>query len=200
MNQAEEAANLIMKLRERRFLLLNGEIAFEEGLMPLPDGPALEVMLRELARLEYDYVSLFVGRTISETKSFEFSYTPGNDGRSESKDLFSFSNFSGVLPPGNSNGDPVKLVISPVPEFTGSQAIVNIEKGENESKGQGLAYRIPGKAKISVTQGGEELVAESFLVAQFGVIQFLPNQLLSQPDLMIRFHPELGNIQGIYEK
>ncbi len=199
MNQAEEAANVIMELRERKYWLMNGEFVIEEGLIPLPDGPALELMFKEMTKLEYDYVSLFVGRTISETQVFEFSYIPGNDGRRESTDLFTFSNFSGVLPAGNSNGDPVKLVISPVSDFSGQPDNVSIETGEMDSK-HGLAYRVPGMASIAVIRVGEELVSESFLIAQYGVIQFLPKELLSQPDMMIRLHPDLGNLEGIYEK
>ncbi len=199
LNQAEEAANVIMELRNRRYNLLNGEIAFELELIPLPEGRALEVMIRELSQMEYDYVSLFVGRTTTETQEYEFIYVPGNESGEESKDLFTFSSFSGVLPAGSSNGDPVRLVLIRNPGFPGQQDKVVIG-ANNSSNGSGLAYRIPGRAEITVEQAGEKLVAESFLIAQYGIIQFLPKQLLSQPDMMIRLHPDLGSLEGIYEK
>lgn len=200
MNQAEEAASVIMTLRERKYWLMNGEFVIEEGLIPLPDGHGLKIMLDEMSKMEYDYVSLFVGRQIKETKQYEFSYIPGNEGVGESVDIFSFSSFSGVLPAGNSNGDPVKLRLDPASGFTGPKLNVNTGNSEDDSKGKGLAYRIPGQAEVSVSQLGEELIKETFLIAQYGVINFLPKKLLSQPDIMIRIHPELGNLEGIYEK
>lgn len=200
MNQAEEAANIIMELRERKYKLLNGEIAFKVELVPLPDGKALEIMLMELNRMEYDYVSLFVGRVMKETKVFDFSYTPVSTSGTEITDLFTFSSFSGFLPSGNSNGDPVKLVLDSDQDFSGQPDNVELGENDNESKGSGLAYRIPGRAKVSVEQDGEVLVSESFLIAQYGIIQYLPKQLLSQPDIMIRLHPDLGSLEGVYEK
>ena len=200
MNQAEEAANIIMELRQRKYYLLNGEISFDLELVPLPDGKALEIMLRELNRMEYDYVSLFVGRTIRETKEYEFSYTPTKQSGVENSSLFTFSSFSGVLPAGNSNGDPVKLVLNPDQGFSGQPDDVELGANDEGSKGGGLAYRIPGRAKVSVEQAGEKLVSESFLIAQYGIVQYLPKQLLSQPDIMIRLHPDLGSLEGVYEK
>ena len=200
MNQAEEAANIIMNLRERKYWLMNGELVIEEGLIPLPDGPGLEIMIKEMSKLEYDYVSLFVGRIMKETMVYEYSFIPGNESKKEFSDLFTFSNFSGVLPAGNSNGDPVRLIVDPVSKFSGQQDNVNSDFGEDQSKGKGLAYRVPGFAKISVVRDGDELITESFLIAQYGIIQFLPKELLSQPDMMIRLHPDLGNLEGIYEK
>jgi len=199
MNQAEEAANIIMTLRERRYWMMNGEFVIEEGLIPLPDGPALELMFKQMEKMEYDYVSLFVGRTLKETKTYEFSFVPGTSSGEEYSDLFTFSVFSGVLPAGNSNGDPVSLVLREVPEFSGQSDRVEPDT-EKAARGKGLAYRIPGMARATIELAGNELLSEDILVAQYGIIKYLPQQLLSQPDMMIRFHPELGSIEGIYEK
>ena len=200
MNQAEEAANVIMTLRERKYWLSNGEFVIEEGLVPLPDGPGLEIMMKEMSKLEFDYVSLFIGRTMTETKVYEYSYIPGDQSMRENVDLFTFSTFSGVLAAGNSNGEPVKLIVDPISGFTGPSDNVSMGNEDNNSNGMGLAYRIPGKANISVSMSGESLGMATLPIAQYGIIQFLPGQLLSKPDIMIRMHPELGSLEGIYEK
>jgi len=200
MNQAEEAANVIMTLRERKYHLMNGEFVIEEGLIPLPDGPGLTIMFEEMTKLENDYVSLFIGRTMTETKTFDYSFTPGNQNTKEVSDLFSFSSFSGVLPAGNSNGDPVKLTVNPITEFAGQADNVNSDYSGEDTAGKGLAYRLPGKANVTVSRDSEELVKKTLLIAQYGVVKFLPQLLLAQPDIMIRMHPELGSIEGIYEK
>jgi len=200
MNQAEEAANFIMTLRERRFGLLNGEYAYADVQQPMPEGSALEVMIRELGRLEFDYVSLFVGRTFTEIYKYEYSYLPVGSDRAETADLFSFSAFSGVLPAGNSNGDPVSLMLNPIPGYAGS--ITTVEPGKSgESKAQtGLVYRLPGRADVSVVLKGEKLAAEKMLIAQYGIINTLPAALTGNPGIMIRLHPALGSIEGIYQK
>jgi hypothetical protein len=199
MNQAEEAANIIMTLRERRYWMMNGEFVIEEGLIPLPDGPALQLMFDQMEKMEHDYVSLFVGRTFKESKTYEFSYIPEKSGGEEYKDLFTFSTFSGVLQAGNSNGDPVRISLRSEAGFSGEAD--KIEQGqEKEPKGQGLAYRVPGIAYVSVQSGDNELVGEEILIAQYGTVKYLPQELISQPDIMIRMHPDLGSIEGIYEK
>ena len=72
--------------------------------------------------------------------------------------------------------------------------------GEDDTAGKGLAYRLPGKANITVSRDSKELANKTLLIAQYGIIKFLPRQLLGQPDIMIRMHPELGSLEGIYEK
>lgn len=207
MNQAEEAANLIMKLRKRRFYLLTGEYAYRPDVKtPMPEGGALEIIVRELAQLEYDYVSLFVGRTLTEQESFIFSYTPKGIGMTEASDLFVFSRFRGVLPAGNSNGDPVRIELSKVydPSNMYSNTTYTLaELGDEDEEveiSKGLAYRIPGQAQVNLKLNNETLINKSLLIAQFGIIQYLPVQLVGQPDNMIRFHHELGNLEGIYKK
>ena len=56
--KAEEAANFILKLRKRRFYLMTGKYG------DVPEGEALKIVLIELDKLEKQYLSLFIGRTI----------------------------------------------------------------------------------------------------------------------------------------
>lgn len=204
MNQAEEAANLIMKLRKRRFYLLTGEYAYRGDVRtPMPEGSALEIIVRELAQLEYDYVSLFVGRTLTFTEIFKYSYTPEGQGLTEAYDLFVFSKFRGVLPAGSSNGDPVRIELTKIsdPSILYSNTNYSLgDSGDGDEVVRGLAYRIPGQAQVNIMLNNQSIINKSFLIAQFGIIQFLPIHLVGQENMMIRFHPELGIIEGIYEK
>jgi hypothetical protein len=204
-NQAEEAANLIMKLRKRRFYMLTGEYAYRPDVRtPMPDGEAMKVIIRELAQLEYDYVSLFVGRTITETETFRFSYTPTGEGITEVNDLFVFSKFRGILPAGNSNGDPVKIELrrmtDPSALYASENNVVTETRGDEKIISKGLAYRTPALTQVAVKLNNEGLLDKSLLIAQYGVVQRLPSHLLSEPDIMIRFHAELGSLDGIYKK
>lgn len=200
MNQAEEAANLIMKLRKRRFFLLTGEYAYRPDVQtPMPEGAALEIIISELAQLEYDYVSLFVGRTLSETKYLKFSYTPEGKGQTEADDLFVFSRFRGILPAGNSNGDPVRIHLTKVYDIDGmysnTEFLIEDEKTQIE---KGLAYRIPGQANVSLILNNEDLIKTPLLIAQYGVIQYLPSKLFEQENVGVEYHPQTGLVKHIF--
>lgn len=202
MNQAEEAANLIMKLRKRRFYLLTGEYAYRTDVKtPMPEGAALDVIIRELAQLEYDYVSLFVGRTSTETHTQTFTYIPSGTGQSETNDLFVFSRFRGILPAGNSNGDPVKINISKIidPSEMYSNTAISAE-GESVSPNRGLAYRIPGTAEVRINLNSENLLNQKLLIAQYGVIQYLPAQLFLQEGTGIEFYRETGLVKQVFKR
>ena len=201
-NQAEEAANFIMKLRKRRFYLMTGEYAYrDEVRTPMPEGDALEVIVRELAQLEYDYVSLFVGRTITEQVHHTFTYIPTGQGAVETNDLFVFSRFRGILPAGNSNGDPVsiQLVTTFDPKMT--YTTHDFEMGDNkEEVRKGLAYRIPGRAQVSLSLNNESLAGRELLVNQYGVVQFLPSKTFENVATAVEYHAESGMIKQIYQK
>ncbi|MEA1878481.1 MAG: DUF4831 family protein [Bacteroidota bacterium] len=200
MNQAEEAANLIMKLRKRRFFLLAGEYAYRpEVQTPMPEGAALEVIVRELAQLEYDYVSLFIGRTITENMYFSFSYTPEGKGQTEADDLFVFSRFRGVLPAGNSNGDPVRIQLSKVSDIDGMYSNTEFVVEDDKTKiEKGLAYRVPGQANVSLRLNNEDLIKMPLLIAQYGVIQYLPSKLFEQENVGVEYHPQTGLVKHIF--
>ena len=200
MNQAEEAENLIMKLRERRFGMLTGEYAYDDIIRtPMPEGKTMEVIMRELAQLEYDYVSLFVGRVINETHEFNFTYLPHGQGLTESEDLFTFSRFRGVLPAGSSNGDPVSIQLErsydPASMYSNTDYLL---EGKSEKPIKGLAYRIPGKAFVKLSLNNKSLASNEIIVAQYGVIQFLPSDFFKQKNLSVEYHPETGLIKRIF--
>ncbi|MBT3242094.1 MAG: DUF4831 family protein [Bacteroidetes bacterium] len=200
MNQAEEAANLIMELRERRFGLLTGEYAYDDIIRtPMPEGYTMEVLLRELAQLEYDYVSLFVGRVTTETHRDMYKYLPKGQGLTESEDLFTFSRFRGVLPAGSSNGDPVKIKFER--SYDPASIYTNLEYDNLNGKKEvvrGLAYRVPGKALADISLNNEVLVRNEILVAQYGVVQFLPADIFNDTKLSVEYHSETGLVKRIF--
>lgn len=199
IRQAEEAANVIMKLRKRRFYLLNGEYAYrEEVRTPMPEGEALEIILRELAQMEYDYLSLFIGRIQTEETVYSYQYTPKGQGYTEAETLLAFSNQQGILPPEDTSGDPVRIQLNRTDDNPIDQ--VTWEEDPKKPAVAGLAHRVPEKMMVSLWQGGQKRLERELLIAQAGRIEFLPVDLVTDPKTAIEFYPAFGSIKSIYTK
>ncbi|MFH0760182.1 MAG: DUF4831 family protein [Bacteroidota bacterium] len=200
LNQAEEAAGVLMKLREGRFKLLNGDYAYEENDgTRLPEGASLEVIVRELAAMEEGYVSLFAGRKQTVREIVKFSYTPLGQSLTESSVLCSFSRANGIEPPESSGADRVVIQL----ERNEVNAMDQLQWAAEDVKApriQGLAYRAPEKSRIEIRKSGETLFTREFLVAQCGRIDFVPDILLKDGNTAIEFYPAYGSIKNIFRR
>ena len=199
LNQAQEAAGVLMKLREGRFKLLNGDYAYvENDGTRLPEGTSLEVIVNELAVMEEGYVSLFAGRTQTERETMKFAYTPNGQGLLESFTLFSFSRGNGIEAPETSGADPVILLLSR--EDTNPMDQIQWAEDSKSSKIPGLAFRMPEKIRVEIKRAGELAFAREFLVAQYGRIDFIPASLLTDESTSIEFYPAYGSIKNIFRR
>lgn len=200
LNQAEEAAGVLMKLREGRFKLLNGDYAYEENDgTRLPEGASLEVIVRELAAMEEGYVALFAGRKQTVREVVKFSYTPLGQSLAESSVLCSFSRSNGIEPPESSGAERIVIQM----ERNEPNAMDQIQWAEEDVKAprvQGLAYRSPEKSRIEIKKSEESLFAREFLVAQCGRIDFIPEILLKDENTAIEFYPAFGSIKNIFRR
>ena len=200
LNQAEEAAGILMKLREGRFKLLNGDYAYEENDgTRLPEGASLEVIVRELAAMEEGYVSLFAGRKQTVREVVKFSYTPLGQSLTESSVLCSFSLTNGIEPPESSGADRIVIQLERN-ELNAMDQLQWAEENEKAPRIQGLAYRAPEKSRIEIKKSGETLFTREFLVAQCGRMDFIPEILLRDENTAIEFYPAYGSIKNIFRR
>jgi hypothetical protein len=200
LNQAQEAADVLMKLREGRFKLLNGDYAYVENTdTRLPEGASLEVIVRELAMMEDGYVSLFAGRSQTDRETLKFTYTPEGKGMVETNTLFSFSRVAGIEAPEAQGADPVVI------QFTrdSPNPMDEVQWSDDNGKSQkvpGLAFRVPEKMKVEIKKAGELAFAREFLIAQYGRIDFVPASLLNDVSTSIEFYPAYGSIKNIFRR
>jgi hypothetical protein len=200
LNQADEAAKVLMKLREGRFKLLNGEYAYvENDGSRLPEGTSLNVIVNELAVMEDGYVSLFAGRTQTERESMKFVYTPAGQGMVETFPLFSFSKGSGIEAPETAGAEPVIIQFSRE-NVNPMDQVQWAEENSKSAKIPGLAFRMPEKTRVEVTRGGEQIFSRDFLVAQYGRIDFVPANVMSDESTAIEFYPAYGSIKNIFRR
>lgn len=198
--QANEAATVLMKLREGRFKLLNGEYAYvENDGSRLPEGTTLETIVNELAVMEDGYVSLFAGRTQTERETMKFAYTPNGPDGTEIHTLFTFSSGRGLEAPEVGGAEAVVMQLTRE-NANPMDGIQWAEENPKSSRVPGLAFRMPEKALVEIKKAGEVVFSREYLVAQYGRIDFVPSVLLADEAVSVEFYPAYGSIKNIFRR
>jgi hypothetical protein len=160
--KAQEAANFIIKIRKRRFKLLSGQYNF------ITEGAALEITVRELNKLEEEYLSLFIGKQITVEKRVSQFYIPDMAAGGRADILCRFSEDTGILPEADKHGQPVLIRV------LDENSLADTINNSPRKISQALYYRMPGNAAVSLTYG-EQIVAQNRMsLAQFGPLITLP--------------------------
>ncbi len=158
--KAEEASNLIIKIRKRRMKLMTGEYDV------FPEGKALEISIEELNKLEKEYMALFIGKTYTEKYRRSFFAVPA--GGTEKLVIAKFSDGKGILPVESLEGKDVEIAIKPIHVFP-------FDIGETEGNPENtLYYRIPSVCNLHVTASEDMLYEGRLSIFQSGHILPLP--------------------------
>ncbi|MGN0186424.1 MAG: DUF4831 family protein [Paludibacteraceae bacterium] len=156
---AELAAKQIYQIRESRTALLSGDNE------TLPDGVALEVMLKRLDAAEHELVALFVGKTITYSRTATYTVTP--TAAMEREVLFRISSHEGLVAADNLIGEPIYLSVE-IPKQTTHHAPVETVVP------CGIVYNVPATAVVSVSDGVGVLTQNTIIMPQFGSVACLP--------------------------
>ncbi|MCU0458771.1 MAG: DUF4831 family protein [Bacteroidales bacterium] len=164
--EAREAADRLMELREGRHMILTGET----NIFP-QDGAAID----EINRLEREYTALFAGKSWTETKHFRFWVTPDLAMAGKKTVLFSFSETMGLTESPEGPGRPVVMEIVPSGKTRELNLVVRpVTSQKDLALTDRLYYRVPDVAEITVTLGDEKLCTARKLIYQFGNTVALP--------------------------
>lgn len=189
--KAAEAAETIFNLRNSRFALLTN--ANNE---PLPDGKSFEIMRDELAKMEENYLALFIGKSSKQAYEFSFDYIPGE--KTVKGDVFfRFSDDRGVLPKTDLSGRPIVIDVTKNDDLAAKQNTLVVSANPEAGK-SGVFYRNPGIAEIRILDGNRQLVTARTPVAQFGTVAPVPEELLGG-DYKIEFYQATGAVKSITE-
>lgn len=151
---ASDAANTIFTLRKRRFDLVTGELG--EGVF----GEGLEAAIKEMARIEDEYLSLFVGKKSVTYKTYNFDVIP-QVGKN-SYILSRFSSANGVVESTDMNGEPIVLTLAP--EGAVKPAL---DKRAAMLKGA-KKYRVADMATVKLFFSSELLNSSRIGILQYG--------------------------------
>lgn len=185
--RAEFAAARIVELRQNRSEVISGQAES----MP-SDGAAMKLALDAMNEQESALTAMFTGTTQTSTEVATYTYRPDSLD-SQRVVLARLSALDGLVDADDLSGAPIYLDLKVTQR---GEYPVN-ERGEEKRfpKG-GLAYRIPGEAKVSVEFDGKKLVTQTLPLAQAGVVFGLdPNMFADKkaPSAAI-FNPVTGAI------
>nr|WP_320118509.1 DUF4831 family protein [uncultured Marinifilum sp.] len=184
--KAEEAAHEIFKLRKRRFKILTANYE----VLP-PDGKAYQIIVDELAKLENEYLSLFIGKKVSVQKSFQFSYVPkkGENGGV----IFRMSPQNGPVDVSDLGGRPIRVDFK---NLNTTEELTILPTAGTDPQKQ-IKYRIPGMADVTISNGKSTLLKKRMPIAQFGKIVSMPAEVLLNENYAVEFYPDLGSIKNV---
>ncbi len=150
---AQAAANTIFSLRRHRMELITGEAG--EHVF----GAGLKAALDEIARLEQQYLELFLGKKVTTTEMRRCIVWPQSDKKQYV--VCRFSPAAGLLPETDLTGDMVLLEIEP----SGVQSPFP-EAGVKDTNY--VTYRIADAATCKVVSGGREYARAILPIFEFG--------------------------------
>ncbi|NCC73723.1 MAG: DUF4831 family protein [Sphingobacteriia bacterium] len=178
---AAETMEKIEEIREARFRLLTGfqETPYETGTIIYMD--------EELKKLEEEYLAMFRGKSRRFFEYYTFYYIPAATHEKLTVPLFRFSSVNGIGNIESGNGDVAGLLIEPA----GTGALIEGFSGAapSLSAGNGIAFRVPATAKVTLNIGKEIIHTEQITINQLGAIQRLPVQKFKA-----EFSPATGSI------
>ena len=197
VKRAEFAAAKIYELRTNRNEVVSGQA----DAMP-SDGNAMKLALSTIDRQEEALTAMFIGTrsTSVEVETFHISLPDQvEDGRSLDRIIVArLSATEGIVGSDDFSGAPVYLTITPL---SVGEMPVN-EKGETLQfpKG-GVAYRIPGTARLTLTYEGKIIAEKTINVAQYGIVFGVDPALFTNKKApsYARFDPMTGALLEIGE-
>ena len=172
-DKAREASDFIFSLRKRRFELLSGDADF------VAEGKAAEAVLREISRLESEYLTLFTGKAQTSTATWWFDYSPDGSKKDVSTILFRFSETKGVLPVSDLSGSPVLVSINATDLWTGTELFEQLVVENQTPMPDAIYYRIPIPVQVNVHDSKVDFFSQKLTFYQFGPLVRMPSKFLN---------------------
>lgn len=197
VKRAEFAAAKIYELRTNRNEVVSGQA----DAMP-SDGNAMKLALSTIDRQEEALTAMFIGTratsTVVETFHVNLPQAVQPGSQLEKILVARLSATEGIVGTDDLSGAPIYLTVTPL---SVGEMPVN-DKGETLTfpKG-GVAYRIPGTARLTLTCNGKTIAEKTISVAQYGVVFGVDPALFTNKKApsYARFDPMTGALLEIGE-
>ena len=159
--RAKEAADMIFELRKKRVQIVTGDTDATYS------GEAMGAALAEIAALEKEYMSMFIGYSDFQTQKMKCDVVPQKDMKNQTYVAFRISDEDGIVSSDNMSGKPYLLELTPQP--------VSATSGKaTAAKGAVAVYRIPAICTVKLTDGVNPILQDRVAVYQLGVESYFP--------------------------
>ena len=162
--KAEETAELIFKLREKRLEIITGDTDATFS------GEAMAATLKEIQRMEDEYMAMFIGKSVKDEQTVVFDVVPKASNPKHIYIAFRLSDTQGLLPANNMQGRPFVLELLADGEAIAPTAV---SEAALATKGK-IAYRKPVTVMARVLDGQKVLIQTRVPVYQLGKIMSFP--------------------------
>lgn len=180
---AELVAKEIYNIRDSKNALLRGQA----DNMP-SDGAQLKIMLDNLNLQEEAMTEMFAGTYNKEEKTFTVRLTPDRELNNEI--AFRFSNKLGVVANNDLAGSPFYIHLKDLKSVS-----IPTEDDKKKKAMEGIAYNVPGKAMVTLTDGKKKIYEGEVPVTQFGIIEYLAPVLFNKNStIKVYFDPVTGGL------
>lgn len=177
---AELVAKEIYSIRESKNALLRGE----SDNMP-KDGAQLKLMLDNLTLQERSMTEMFAGKVTEEVKTYTIRIVPKE---MKHEVAFRFSKKLGVVANDDLAGEPVYITINDLKS-------INIPAEDTKKQVDGVAYNVPGRARVTLNYQNNELYNAEMPLTQFGVVEYLAPVLFNKNStIKVLFNPNTGGL------
>ena len=182
-----EAVKEIFRIRSERVRLIAAE-------NEVADGKSLEVILKEFDRMEKDYLSLFMGKSVHQL--VERSFLVSLEKENTPVLAFRFSETEGIAAKKNVSATAYSLVVE--------NLFIPYKKAEETATAVspvvGIQYRIPAVGDVKLIRANEELQRFRAVIPQLGVIKTFPVDVIGNEGLILEFYPEYGSLKSVNRK
>ncbi len=159
--KAEEAAAMIFKLRQKRMEIITGDTDATYS------GEAMDAAVKEINRLEQEYLSLFIGKSLQDQQSVVFDVVPKASNASQMYIAFRISDTQGLVPASNMGGRPIVLELQREGQATTISEAATVSKDK-------IFYRKPATMLVKVMDGQKLLMQSRMPVYQLGETLSIP--------------------------
>ena len=180
--KAKETAKIIKTIRKRRNKMLTGKYK-----ILLPDGKSFEVMAEETAKVEREYLSLFVGKTMTYETKYSYMFTPEKDNLK--KVLCYFDSEKGIVTKKSKKTKDITI------ETIVDSGFSNLQFAMADNTG--VIYRIPAQSVMKVNIDNNELFLQNVQVPQLGKLVSIPQNVLFNDNITIEFYKNTGALKSI---
>ena len=159
--RAKEAAEMIFELRKKRVQIVTGDTDATYS------GEAMGAALAEIAALEKEYMSMFIGYSDLQTQKLKCDVVPEKGRKSQTYVAFRLSDTDGIVSSDNMSGKPYLLELTP-------QEVSAASGKGSAAKGNVAVYRIPAICTVKLTDGVNPILQDRIAVYQLGIESYFP--------------------------